>query len=71
MKRLNKILKHNKNIYQRLNFLNEEKTNILNEEISQYKSIRNEILWTLGVDCQGGGDYIVSREKLKEIIQKR
>lgn len=31
--------------------------------------IRNEILWTLGVDCQGGGDYIVSREKLKEIIE--
>ena len=29
MKILNKLLKHNKNIYQKLNFLNEEKTNIL------------------------------------------
>ena len=35
MKRLNKILKHNKNIYQRLNFLNEEKTNIL-EKNNEY-----------------------------------
>ena len=31
--------------------------------------IRNEILWTLGVDHQGDGDYLVSREKLKEIIE--
>ena len=35
MKRLNKILKHNKNIYQRLNFLNEEKKNIL-EKNNEY-----------------------------------
>ena len=31
--------------------------------------IRDEILWTLGADHQGGGDYLVSREKLKEIIE--
>ena len=31
--------------------------------------IRDEILWTLGADHQGGENYPVSREKLKEIIE--
>ena len=31
--------------------------------------IRTEILWTLGEKFPGGGTYLVSREKLKEVIE--